>query len=347
MSTHGITLDQLVDLNAEIAALARAGVPMGPALRDLGRDLPGRLGSITKELGRRLEKGDTLADVVARSDDLLPPVYRAVVMAGIRSGRLPVALEGLSTAARRFSELHRLVGVSLLYPLLVLGFAYCLFVWTTVVWAPSVVDGFREFGGKATWLGALVAVGNAAKWWAPWLPVAFLVLLFFGWRRSGSCATGYGVAGRLLGIARVLRTTSLATFADVLRLLVEQDVTLDEAVVLAADASGDPRLAKAAREMADRIQRGEKGSGEPVSAGGFPPMLAWLIETCRRPSQLAGTLRMYADSYHAEALRAGQWATVYLPILLAAGVGGCTVALLAVGTLGPWFELLYEMAIKN
>ena len=39
-----ITLDQLVALNDEIAALVRAGVPLDRGLRSLGEDLPGRLG---------------------------------------------------------------------------------------------------------------------------------------------------------------------------------------------------------------------------------------------------------------------------------------------------------------
>lgn len=344
MATHPITLDQLADLNAEIAALSRAGVPMEAALQGLGRDLPGRLGKITTELGRRMEKGDRLEDVVARSDDLLPPVYRAVVVAGVRSGRLSVALEGFSTTAHRISHLRRLIGVSLLYPLFVIGLTYGLFVWLAAVWAPGVIESFREFGAETPWLSAVVTIGSTARWWAPWLPIVFLVLLWFGWRRSARPTTnGRFSRGGLPGIGRVVRAASLSTFADLLRLLVEQEVPLDEATVLAADASGDPKLARASRQMAERIQQGGKPGGES-NPGGFPPMLAWIIETCRQPAELAGTLRLYADSYHAEAIRAGRWASIYLPILLAAGLGGSVVALFAVGTLGPWFELLHEMA---
>ena len=39
-SPQQVTLDQLIALNDEIAALARAGVPLDQGLLHLGRDLP-------------------------------------------------------------------------------------------------------------------------------------------------------------------------------------------------------------------------------------------------------------------------------------------------------------------
>ena len=41
-----ITLDQLLALNEEIAALVRAGVPLDRGLLEAGRDVRGRLGRI-------------------------------------------------------------------------------------------------------------------------------------------------------------------------------------------------------------------------------------------------------------------------------------------------------------
>src|SRR5262245_28274675 len=54
---RAITLDDLVALNQEIVALARAGVPLERGLLLSRRDLRGRLGRITESLGRRLERG--------------------------------------------------------------------------------------------------------------------------------------------------------------------------------------------------------------------------------------------------------------------------------------------------
>ena len=50
LSKPVITLDQLIALNDEIAALVRAGVPLDRGLRSLGEDLPGRLGRFARQL---------------------------------------------------------------------------------------------------------------------------------------------------------------------------------------------------------------------------------------------------------------------------------------------------------
>ena len=78
-----ITLDQLAALNDEMAALARAGVPLDRGLLHVGGDLPGRLGRITRDIGQRLEQGETIEQVL--SDESLPTAYRAVVAAGRES----------------------------------------------------------------------------------------------------------------------------------------------------------------------------------------------------------------------------------------------------------------------
>ena len=69
---RGITLDELVALNDEIIALVRAGVPLDRGLVSLGTDLPGRLGTLADTLGRRLESGESLAEMLEDSGDGLP-----------------------------------------------------------------------------------------------------------------------------------------------------------------------------------------------------------------------------------------------------------------------------------
>ena len=71
-----ISLDQLVALNDEMAALVRAGVPLEQGLTELGRDMPGRLGEIAAELGQRMGGGETLPQILAADEHRFPPVWR-------------------------------------------------------------------------------------------------------------------------------------------------------------------------------------------------------------------------------------------------------------------------------
>src|SRR6476659_4639535 len=93
LSVHPLSLDQLAALSEEIAALARAGVPLDRGLTELCRDIPGRLGQVARSMGERLGEGQAVEQVVADLGSALPPAYRSVLIAGVRAGRLPMALQ--------------------------------------------------------------------------------------------------------------------------------------------------------------------------------------------------------------------------------------------------------------
>src|SRR5436309_2247221 len=102
-----LSLDHLIALNDEIAALARAGLPLERGLREVGRDLSGNLSAVMKRLSGRMEQGASLSEALATERDHFPPVYLAVVEAGLRAGRLPSALESLAGFVRNYAEARR------------------------------------------------------------------------------------------------------------------------------------------------------------------------------------------------------------------------------------------------
>src|SRR5688572_31403788 len=136
LASRPVTLDQLAALSDEIAALARAGVPLDRGLQDLASDMPGRLGQIAEQIGKQVESGQPLEQVVAELSGALPPAYRAVLAAGLRAGRLPAALEGVAHSARRISQLRQAIGLSIVYPLVVLLVAWGLLVFVLTKLTP-------------------------------------------------------------------------------------------------------------------------------------------------------------------------------------------------------------------
>ncbi len=127
-----VTLEQLIALNDEIAALVRAGVPLEHGLGRLADDLPGRLGQLSARIAERLERGEPLDKVFADPDMRIPPVYRAVVEAGMRTGRLPAALESVARSTRWLSECRRMVAGAFVYPLVLFLVGWASFVWFCV-----------------------------------------------------------------------------------------------------------------------------------------------------------------------------------------------------------------------
>jgi len=143
---------------------------------------------------------------------------------------------------------------------------------------------------------------------------------------------------------RLLRAGRLATFTEVLALLVEQEVPVPEGVVLAADASGDPGLRRHAKELADRLEQGQTSWGGTGPRGGIPPLLAWLIATPHRQDELNAALRHTANSYRRRASYLGDWLRLYLPVSLTIGIGGTATAVYAFFVLAPWFTFMHGLS---
>ena len=256
-----MTLDDLIALNDEIAALVRAGVPLETGLAELGGDLPGRLGQFAAILAQRTARGESLAQAITGDAGQLPPAYRAVVEAGVRAGRLPAALEAVAASARRLSETYRITAITAIYPLLVILVAWCGLLFFVRKIAPSLEKMFFDFGvPRQPFLAVLTEAGQSIRYWGPIVPSVIVLLMAVCWIAH---VEGRWVE-RLFGWApwtgRMLRYSRTATFCEILALLVENQTPLPEAVVLAGEASGDPQTLQVARQMAVTLQNGRTQS---------------------------------------------------------------------------------------
>ena len=195
-----VSLDQLIALNDEIAALARSGMPLERGLLHLGSDLPGRLGRITTALGERMSAGLSLTEALDASGSDVPTVYRAVVEAGVKSGRLSVALEGLAAFARGFAEARRSIGLALWYPLTVVILAYGLFLFIITTVIPRFLAVSEQL--RVPVHAAVVFLnwaGETIWYWAPWPPV-LLILFMVAW--AGSRLASHFGRGPRFGVLR-------------------------------------------------------------------------------------------------------------------------------------------------
>ena len=223
-----ITIDQLLALNDEIAALIRAGVPLERGLVVAGRDLRGRLGRIASALSQRLARGESLPQALEGEEQSIPPLYRAVVEAGAQSGRLPIALEGLARYVRGYAEARAAIGLALWYPLLVLTLAYALFLGMLALVVPRLVAAADVFGLGAKspfhWLSWL---DESMPYWWPVGPILLLVLLI-AWVRSGSASRFQAGSWSWLWLfpwmKSILANYETANFSELLGLLLEHRV---------------------------------------------------------------------------------------------------------------------------
>ena len=349
-SSMHISLDQLIALNDEIAALVRAGIPLELGLKHLGADMPGRAGSVAGRLSSEMEQGRSLAEVLERHPESFPTIYRAVVTAGVRSGNLSAALESVTGSARRLAEVRQLVVASAIYPLVVFLVAWGLLLYFLRRVAPVFLSAFEDFDVPGTnLLGQFVGLGDSMHYWGPAVP-AVVILLAAAWILGTNRANliGSGAMDRLLRwvpfLGAMLRSFRIAAFTDVLTLLASHEVPLDEAVVLAAEAVGDRRMVATCEGVAEAIGRGEQFSLRSNDKSPFPPLLDWLVQSGQQRGALLAALRHASDSYYRRAFRQASVARTLLPTAMVVTIGGGVTLTYALMLFGPWVSIMHSMA---
>lgn len=346
-SSGALTLADLIALSEEMSALVRSGIPLERGLLNLGRDIPGQLGRTTRRLAERLHRGEELSEALAAEQGAFPRVYEVVVQAGLKTGRLSLALEGVAVAARRLADLRRALGLAIVYPLTVFLLAYGLFVMFVVRLAPELQRAYAGFNLSPHWLlDSLVWLGTSAGAWGPILPMVLLAMGFVWWRESGrALLVNPTRAARVLGwipwIGKLIRYSHGAMFAEVLALLLEHGTPLDDALQLAGEASGDADTLLCTRRLAETVRQGQS-LGSPVA--GLPPMLAWLLATQPQQQLLVTAARHAAASYSWQATHQAEKIRLLFPVIITLCVAGLVTMIYALMLYVPWSQLLRSLA---
>ena len=118
-SSPSYRLEEILALNDEIISLSRVELPLDPHLGRMSRSLSGRLRQLTDNLAQRLAAGQPLDAAIAELGHGFPPMYQAVVTAGLRSGRLTAALEDIAATARRVQQLRIAYLTASVYPAII------------------------------------------------------------------------------------------------------------------------------------------------------------------------------------------------------------------------------------
>lgn len=329
-----------------MAALVRAGVPLERGMANFGQDVPGELGRIARQLAARLEQGEPLADVLARQRSGFPQVFRTVVDAGMRSGQLAAALDGLATCGRRLAELRRSIVLAMLYPLAIVLLAFGLMVFFVTQLAPQYQEAFDSLRLERNWLlNVLIAAGRWAHIWGPAIPLILLLVAATWWWSSGRSmlveSTPWTLAlGWIPGVGKLLIESRTALFSEVLALLVEHETPLPEALRLAGAATGDRRTAGSSDAMAAAIAR-----GEPLteSMPACSPVLAWLLTVPQGQGVLATFARQTSEHYAWRAKYRLEQIRLMMPILATVCVAGVVTLCYALTLFVPWSHLLKQL----
>ena len=346
-------LNDFILLNEEIAALVRARIPLESHLRKVGGELPAKAGELATRIGGRMSSGESLLTAVDAECASMPAIYRATMAAGVESGRLGGAIESLVDTATRLDGLRRVTGIALLYPLVVVAVASALFALVVTRIIPQFAWLNQSHFGP---LALLSRYPHFIEWAAVVVPCLAVLIVAIWWQRSGKLgglhSARFGILNWMPGSRRVRHWSQAATFAELMLLLVENNVPLDRVLRLMAEATDNGQLRNAALRVADSLQRGEPAwpsdSDDRVQTGKeFPLLIRLALFHSNNRALLTSGLQQAAVLYRERAIRAAEWYAEYVPILLTIGIGGTLTMCFTLAVLWPYASTLRDIARWN
>jgi general secretion pathway protein F len=343
--TRPVTLEQLALLNSEIAALTRSGFPLPAGLKDFGRDTGGRVGRLMELIGSRLEQGQALEGILASAELGIPEVYLAVVQAGLRSGRLASALEGVAYALRQLLELRQTLWTAMIYPTCIALLCYAGMIhnaWATI---PAMLEIYHDSRVEPIalldWIDrSLILIQSTAVL----LPPLALALLIAFWWRGGKAADYDRVSRSRWPSPRGLRyAAQLSSLAELLALLIGHEVPLPVAITLATQASNDRSIRAWGEEFAASLAQGGNVKTTSNSSWRVPALLRWCLRWSSDKSRLTRSLRSVSLVYRDRSIEMERRLQRLLPLAALIVFGGLTVFAFALSVVLPWAFLMHSL----
>ncbi|UCD28231.1 MAG: type II secretion system F family protein, partial [Planctomycetota bacterium] len=116
----GLTEDDLIFFNEQMASLADAGIALDEGLAQLARDITSpRLRRWLEGLVTDLRSGVSIDQAIAARERGLPILYSRVIRAGIDSGQLAATLLNLNHHLRMVGKTRRILWEVMTYPLII------------------------------------------------------------------------------------------------------------------------------------------------------------------------------------------------------------------------------------
>jgi type II secretory pathway component PulF len=338
--------DDLIALNEEIAGMARAGLPLDQGLAALAKEMGrGRLREVTSAIARDLKAGRTLPEALERQSGKVPPYYASLVAAGIRTGRIGEVLASLTQYGRAMANLRTIVIDALFYPIVILIFAFALLGFQLLYILPNFEKIFADFQMQLPFATeVLLSVGRHPMelFFDPLLAMIVAALVFRWVLRS--TVMGRGQWGRLVYaiplIGTLIRSARMASYTDLLAILVDHELPLPEAFRLAGAATTDPVMAASTRLIERDLAEGVALADALRNRGLVPEWVAWMTGLGERRGALGQTLHQVAETYRRQVeMRAALLRSV-LPPFMIFGTAGLFTAFFVFGVMFPVFKLL-------
>ncbi|MBU6402934.1 MAG: type II secretion system F family protein [Verrucomicrobia bacterium] len=284
-----------------LSSLLAAGVPLSRALVILYKEAANPAAQAKwKEVHDLVIDGMSLADAMAKSPEVFPRVYVAMVQAGETGGFLDLVLAQIADFQSREKELKSKVMAAMLYPAILLVLALGVLVFLLTFFIPRFQVIFSGLGAALpTPTQIVLGVSHIVRAYGLFVGVGLVLVGIFvrTWFTSEKGRRIWeGLVLRVPMVGPLVAQFAMARFCRMLGTLLGAGVPLVQGLNVARKSIGNQILVDAVSQSIERVQEGgQLGASLGSCRGLFPGSVLEMISVAEESGKLDAELVRIAN----------------------------------------------------
>ena len=333
----------------QFVSMTRAGVSILEAMKMLCEQTENkRLKKALEEVRVSMEKGEPLAESLAKEPKIFPGIMVNMVAAGEASGSLDTSLDRVATQLERSSKTQALVKKAMVYPIVLMVVAIVVVIVMLVFVIPQYSSMFEQLDTELPAITQAVLTASdfiKAKWY---ILIAVVLAVVFGIKTFAGTNTGKHVFGKLAimvpGVKDLTTKSAASSMARTMSTLMAAGVPMVEAVEIVANTMTNIWFKEALLDAKEQIGLGVPFSRPLEDCGLYPPMVYHMVRIGEESGAIEDMLDKLADYYEEEVEMAVQSLMAMMePMIII--VLAAIVSVLIASVLAPMMKM-YE-ALDN
>jgi len=329
----------------QFATMIDAGLNVVGALVILEQQTDDKvLAEVIREVRSDVEGGLLLSQAMGKHPRVFDRLYIAMVEAGEAAGILDTVLDRVAVQIEKEMKIKRRVKGAMIYPTLVLCFAFLVLVGMLMFLVPIFEDIFKDLDGELPMLTkVVVAASDVLKgYWFVIFPLIGGGI--YGFRRWKKTPAGRQVWDRFklrapAGIGKVVLKVTMARFSRTLATLVAAGVDIIKALEISGTTAGNWVVESALADVRAKVHQGVPIAQPLIEDPVFPPLVSQMVKVGEETGELEKMLDKIADFYEDEVDASIQALTSIVEPLMMIGVG-VVVGIIIIAMYMPMFKLL-------
>ena len=297
-----VGIKNLLAFTQELSTLISAGLPLDRSLNILGTVTENdTLREAVKDVLRRVEGGNSLAEALGNYPRIFPKLYINMVKAGESGGFLETILSRLAQYLQGMKEIRDHLISVMIYPLilvLVTGVSITLLVSFVIPRFARIFSDIKQTIPLPTQIVLTFSQLVRDYWWAG---VGAVLLAYLGlkayqkdeerrWRWDRSKL-------RWMVVGDLIKKVEVARFARTLGTLLQSGVSILPAFNLVKEISQNLAISRSIAHVQDRLREGKGISRSMEETGVFPPLATHMISVGEETGTLDQMLIKVAEAY--------------------------------------------------